>query len=151
MPHEGLNDQFSGPNVWDEYLKRIEDAVPAVQALGITDYWSLDRYEKVWAHRANGRLPGVGLIFPNVEIRFATGDIYADWDIDQLAATMDDVLAQDEDDEDARFAIVPPSPPQKQPICSGNEEPVETSGIEPAIGTTGRDQDVRCRASRSLW
>jgi hypothetical protein len=28
-----------------------------------------------------------------------TGDIYADWDIDQLTATMADVLAADEDDE----------------------------------------------------
>jgi hypothetical protein len=29
-----------------------------------------------------------------------TGDIYADWDIDQLAATMADVIAADEEDDE---------------------------------------------------
>ncbi len=68
-----LNDQFAGPDVWDAYLKRIENATPTVQALGITDYWSLDRYEKMLAYRTSGRLRDVALIFPNVEIRFAIG------------------------------------------------------------------------------
>jgi hypothetical protein len=65
-----------------------------------------------------------------------TGDIYADWDIDQLAATMADVLAADDEDEHAPKSpdsqSFPPSPPQKPVICSGNEGPVETAGIEPA-------------------
>lgn len=30
-----LNDQFDGSNVWDEYLTRIEQAAPEVQALGV--------------------------------------------------------------------------------------------------------------------
>jgi energy-coupling factor transporter ATP-binding protein EcfA2 len=68
-----LSSQFGGPSAWDDYLERIENATPTVQAIGITDYWSLDRYEEVLEHRANGRLPDVGLIFPNVEIRFAIG------------------------------------------------------------------------------
>lgn len=68
-----FNDQFSGTAPWDEYLKRIEEVSPTVQVLGITDYWSLDSYEEVLAHRANGRFPNVKLIFPNVEIRFAIG------------------------------------------------------------------------------
>jgi hypothetical protein len=46
---------------------------------------------------------------------------------------MADVLADDEETADSR--IVPPVPPQKQPICSGNEEPVETVGIEPTSAT----------------
>jgi hypothetical protein len=58
-----------------------------------------------------------------------TGDIYADWDIDQLAATMADVLA--EDDETAGSQSFPPSPPQQLPICSGNDDSMETVGIEP--------------------
>jgi hypothetical protein len=68
-----LNDQFDGPNVWDEYLTRIEKASPAVQALGVTDYWTLDRYVDMVAHKAAGRLAGVALIFANVEIRLAVG------------------------------------------------------------------------------
>jgi energy-coupling factor transporter ATP-binding protein EcfA2 len=67
-----LNDQF-GPEAWEDYLKRIESATPTVQALGITDYWSLDRYEEVLGYRMSGQLSDVALIFPNVEIRFAIG------------------------------------------------------------------------------
>jgi energy-coupling factor transporter ATP-binding protein EcfA2 len=68
-----LNDQFGGPQAWDEYLTRIERAAPAVQALGVTDYWTLDRYIDVVAHKDAGRLASVPLIFANVEIRLAIG------------------------------------------------------------------------------
>lgn len=62
-----------GVDAWDPYLTRIEEAEPAVEALGITDYWSLDRYEEVRAHRNSGRLRNVALIFPNVEMRLGIG------------------------------------------------------------------------------
>jgi hypothetical protein len=67
------NDQFKGPDVWGEYLARIEVAVPEVVALGVTDYWSLDLYERALLSKSEGRLPNVELIFPNVEIRFGVG------------------------------------------------------------------------------
>jgi hypothetical protein len=54
-----------------------------------------------------------------------TGDIYADWDIDQLAATMADVLAGNDEPPDAKI----PGSRQKIPA---NEPKVETAGIEPA-------------------
>jgi hypothetical protein len=42
------------------------------------------------------------------------------------------VLAADEDDDETVDSqSFPPSPPQKPMICSGNEESVETVGIEP--------------------
>lgn len=70
-----LEDQFEGPDAWEEYLVRIETATPTVAALGITDYWSIDLYERVVAAKAEGRLPKVKLIFANVEMRLgvATG------------------------------------------------------------------------------
>jgi hypothetical protein len=68
-----LNDQFEGADPFEEYLARIEAATPKVEALGVTDYWILDIYEQVAASKAEGRLPDVELIFPNVEIRFAVG------------------------------------------------------------------------------
>jgi hypothetical protein len=68
-----LNNQFDGPQAWEEYLARIEQATPAVQALGVTDYWTLDRYIDVVAYKDAGRLAGVALIFANVEIRLAVG------------------------------------------------------------------------------
>jgi hypothetical protein len=67
---------------------------------------------------ATGNLKAVQKLLGHASIQ-TTGDIYADWDIDQLAATMADVLAADEDDETADSQSFPPSPPQKQPICSG--------------------------------
>ena len=83
---------------------------------------------------ATGNLKAVQKLLGHASIQ-TTGDIYADWDIDQLAVTMADVLAADDEDEYAPKSpdsqSFPPSPPQKQPICSGNEESVETVGIEP--------------------
>lgn len=72
-PGTVLNDQFCGDDPWDEYLKRIENSEPRTSALGITDYASVDLYEKVRQHKADGRIPDVGLIFPNIELRLATG------------------------------------------------------------------------------
>lgn len=62
-----LNDQFKGD--WEAYLRRIEDAIPTVRALGVTDYVSIETYRVVQQRKADGRMPQVGLIFPNVEMR----------------------------------------------------------------------------------
>jgi energy-coupling factor transporter ATP-binding protein EcfA2 len=62
-----LNDQFEGE--WEKYLKAIEDAVPSVEVLGITDYLGIACYKAVRAHHQDGRLPKVKLLFPNVELR----------------------------------------------------------------------------------
>jgi hypothetical protein len=72
-PGTVLNDQYAGEDAWEQYLSRLESSSPAIEVLGVTDYWSIDRYEDVVAHKAAGRLPNVGLIFPNVEIRFGIG------------------------------------------------------------------------------
>jgi hypothetical protein len=64
---------------------------------------------------ATGNLKAVQKLLGHASIQ-TTGDIYADWDIDQLAATMADVLA--EDDETADSQSFPPSPPQKQPFAA---------------------------------
>ncbi len=61
---------------------------------------------------ATGNLKAVQKLLSHASIQ-TTGDIYANWDIDQLAATMADVLAVDEDDETADSQSFPPSPPQK--------------------------------------
>lgn len=62
-----LNDQFNGD--WNVYLSKLETATPAIQALGITDYFSIESYRKILEWRAEGRLSDVELIFPNVEMR----------------------------------------------------------------------------------
>jgi integrase len=45
---------------------------------------------------ATGNLKAVQKLLGHASIQ-TTGDIYADWDIDQLAATMADVLASDDE------------------------------------------------------
>jgi hypothetical protein len=70
-PGTAMNNQF-GPDAWDEYLTRIEQSEPRIEALGITDYCSIDEYEKVLRFHIAGRLPQVGLIFPNIELRLPT-------------------------------------------------------------------------------
>ena len=44
---------------------------------------------------ATGNLKAVQKLLGHASIQ-TTGDIYADWDIDQLAATMADVLSSDD-------------------------------------------------------
>ncbi|WP_245475727.1 TrlF family AAA-like ATPase [Mesorhizobium sp. M7A.F.Ca.US.006.01.1.1] len=62
-----------GQNAWEPYLQAIEQSSPCIRALGITDYYSFTLYEQVVAHKNAGRLQGVELIFPNVEMRFEMG------------------------------------------------------------------------------
>ena len=65
-----LNDQFGGD--WDKYLERIEQSEPRIEALGVTDYFCIDTYKEVRKRKAQGRLPDVKLLFPNVELRIDT-------------------------------------------------------------------------------
>lgn len=64
-----MNDQFSGPNAWHDYLTALEEASPIIEAVGVTDYYLTSTYEKVLKYKAAGRLPQAKLIFPNVELR----------------------------------------------------------------------------------
>ena len=60
------NDNFKGD--WEGYLSAIENAIPKVSALGITDYFTLDCYKNVLQKQKEGRLKDIWL-FPNVELR----------------------------------------------------------------------------------
>lgn len=68
-PGTVMNNQFSGPNAWDDYLTALEQATPVIEAIAVTDYYITDAYQKILAYRDEGRLPNTKLIFPNVELR----------------------------------------------------------------------------------
>lgn len=70
-PGTALNNQF-GQNDWDEYLRIIERSEPRIEVLGVTDYYSIVGYKKVVAFKAEGRIPDVGMVFPNIEMRLPT-------------------------------------------------------------------------------
>jgi hypothetical protein len=68
-PGTAMNNQFTGPTAWDEYLTALERATPLIEAIAVTDYYVTDTYEEVLRGKATGRLPHAKLIFPNVELR----------------------------------------------------------------------------------
>ncbi|MBR9911513.1 MAG: ATP-binding protein [Gammaproteobacteria bacterium] len=68
-PGTVMNNQFSGANAWDDYLTALEQATPVIEAIAVTDYYVTDTYQDVVHYWKAGRLPSVGLIFPNVEVR----------------------------------------------------------------------------------
>jgi hypothetical protein len=70
-PGTAMNNQF-GQDAWEEYLTRIEQSEPRIEALGVTDYCSIDEYEKVLDFQVAGMLPDVRLIFPNIGLRLPT-------------------------------------------------------------------------------
>lgn len=72
-PGTVLNDQYTGPTAWDDFLGKIEASAPGIAALGITDYLSIELYQQVVAHKASGRLANVEFIFPNIEMRYGIG------------------------------------------------------------------------------
>lgn len=68
-PGTVMNNQFSGPTAWEDYLTALEQAMPVIEAVAVTDYYVTDTYEEVRRQREAGRLPHAKLVFPNVELR----------------------------------------------------------------------------------
>lgn len=64
-----LNNQFGAAAPWGPYLTTLENLTPKIEAIAVTDYYVTDTYEAFLKHKAAGRLPGVTLLFPNIELR----------------------------------------------------------------------------------
>ena len=64
-----MNNQFKGPTAWEDYLEALDTAVPVIEAIAVTEYYLTDTYQRFRAYVSEGRLPSVGLVFPNVELR----------------------------------------------------------------------------------
>ena len=64
-----LNNQFGAADPWSAYLSTLEGLAPKIEAIAVTDYYVTDTYEEFLKHKAAGRLPGVKLLFPNIELR----------------------------------------------------------------------------------
>ena len=62
-----LNDQFRGD--WSAYIAHINGSEPPIRALGVTDYFCIGTYKAVRDRYENKELPGVAVLFPNVELR----------------------------------------------------------------------------------
>ena len=66
-PNTVLNNQFGD---WDEYLSTIE-AQSEVRVLGVTDYFTITNYSKLRQFKAEGNIPEIDLLIPNIEFRIA--------------------------------------------------------------------------------
>ena len=68
-----LNNQFSqikpGQPDWEVYLSRLESCDVAV--IGVTDYFTIEGYKRLKDFKAQGRLPNISAIFPNIEFRLS--------------------------------------------------------------------------------
>ena len=64
-----LNNQFGATEPWDVYLTTLEGLTPQIEAIAVTDYYVTDTYEELIKQKADGRLPGVTLLLPNIELR----------------------------------------------------------------------------------
>ncbi|OXC72127.1 TrlF family AAA-like ATPase [Caballeronia sordidicola] len=71
VPGTALNDQYSGKDPWESFLAAAEATNPPLRALGITDYFGIEGYERTIEYKKRGRLANVGFIFPNVELRLS--------------------------------------------------------------------------------
>jgi hypothetical protein len=69
VPGTALNDQYGGKQPWESFLTAVETCDPSIGALGITDYFGIEGYERALSSKTQGRLSNVGLLFPNVELR----------------------------------------------------------------------------------
>ncbi len=89
-PGTVLNDQFRGDDRWNKYLLALEGASPSIRALGITDYYVIDSYERVLEYQRAGRLAACDLIFPNIELRLSVGTVRGRWVNVHLLVSPDD-------------------------------------------------------------
>lgn len=58
---------------WDEYLDVLEQKAlhHNISVIGVTDYWSIEGYKRLFKEKKAGRLSSVDLLIPNIECRFA--------------------------------------------------------------------------------
>lgn len=40
-----MNNQFSGPTAWKDYLNGLEEASPVIEAIAVADYYVTDTYQ----------------------------------------------------------------------------------------------------------
>ncbi len=74
VPGTVLNDQYGALSV-EDFCRAINDQDQPIRALGVTDYLVTDSYQLLRTHKADGRLPNVDLLFPNIEVRLDVGTV----------------------------------------------------------------------------
>ncbi len=90
-PGTQLNDLFSGIDPWEDYLTAIEAVSPALEVIGLTDYYNTDTYARLRKSKdEDGRLPNCTTLFPNIEMRLGLGTAAGSWVNVHLLVSPDD-------------------------------------------------------------
>ena len=79
VPGTVLNDQYGGQDSLSSFIEKLEQATPTIKAIGVTDYYITDTYERILLKKNEGRLERCDLIFPNIEMRFDKGTVKGRW------------------------------------------------------------------------
>lgn len=79
-PGTQLNDLFTGNDPWEDYVAKLEASTPALEVIGLTDYYNTDTYARLReAKDKNSRLPNCKTLFPNIEMRLGLGTAAGSW------------------------------------------------------------------------
>ena len=79
-PGTQLNDLFAGASAWEDYVSKLEGITPALEVIGLTDYYNTDTYARLRkAKDEEGRLPQCTTLFPNIEMRLGLGTAAGAW------------------------------------------------------------------------
>ena len=62
-------EQFCAGDPWSVYLTKLEGLSPDIGAIAVTDYYLTETDDKFLQYKAAGQLPGVQLLFSNIELR----------------------------------------------------------------------------------
>lgn len=67
-----IKQHFNGATedeVWENYIRDLENLPSVIKVLGINDYIFIDGYRRVKQYKENGRLSNIDLLLPVVELR----------------------------------------------------------------------------------
>lgn len=79
-PGTQLNDLFTGADPWEDFLRTLEAVTPALEVIGLTDYYNTDTYARLRKSKdEDGRLPNCSTLFPNIEMRLGLGTAAGSW------------------------------------------------------------------------
>lgn len=96
-PGTQLNDQFSGLDPWEDYVTKLEAVTPALEVIGVTDYYNTETYARLRKSKyEDGRLPNCATLFPNIEMRLGLGTAAGSWVNVHLLVSPDDPNHLDE-------------------------------------------------------
>ena len=79
----GENEKFVN-DIWEKYISKLEH-ITEICALGITDYFNIDGYKKVYEYKNAKRLQNISLILPNIEFRL---DKFVGNEVDPIVRTV---------------------------------------------------------------